>query len=103
MSLKATDPNPVDGAIGVDTMADLSWTAGPYTASHDVYLGTTNPPPFKGNQIATTFDPGTMDQSTIYYWRIDEVGTYGTITGTVWSFKTYGPPVPPPPPLSAFK
>jgi hypothetical protein len=29
-----------------------------------------------------------MDSATTYYWRIDEVNTYGTTTGTVWSFTT---------------
>jgi len=59
-----------------------------------VYFGTTNPPPFIGNQTATIFYPGTMTISTTYYWRIDEVGPYGgTTTGTVWSFTTeLGPP-----------
>ncbi len=43
---------------------------------------------FKGNQTTTTFDPGTLDYATTYYWRIDEINTIGTTTGTVWSFTT---------------
>ncbi len=45
-------------------------------------------PVFKGNQTGTTFDPGTMDAGTTYYWRIDEVSAGGTTTGNVWSFTT---------------
>jgi hypothetical protein len=97
MAPQASNPNPPDGATGVSTTADLSWTADPGAASHDVYFGTTSPPPFIQNQTATTFDPGTMAYSTKYYWRIDEVGTYGTITGTVWSFWTTISPPPPQP------
>jgi len=41
---------------------------------------------FKGNQTATTYDPGTLANSTTYYWRIDEVNAKGTTTGKVWSF-----------------
>jgi P pilus assembly chaperone PapD len=66
----------------------LSWTAGSGATSHDVYFGTSSPGSFQGNQTATTFDPGTMANSTTYYWRIDEVNAGGTTTGTVWSFTT---------------
>ncbi|MHC4642282.1 MAG: hypothetical protein ACYS32_11610, partial [Planctomycetota bacterium] len=76
---------------------DLSWTAGVGATSHDVYFGTSNPPPFLLNQATTTFDPGTMAYGTTYYWRIDEVDAYGTITGTAWSFTTIMSPPPPPP------
>jgi len=43
---------------------------------------------YKGNQTATSYDPGTLAVGTTYYWRIDEV--HGSITekGTVWSFTT---------------
>jgi len=50
---------------------------------------------FKGNQTATTFDPGTMDYSTPYYWRIDEVNAAGKTTGVVWSFTTEALVLPP--------
>lgn len=92
---QAGNPNPPDGAAEVDAEADLSWSAGSYAASHDVYFGTSNPPAFCGNQTATTFEPGTMAYLTKYYWRIDEVNSSGTTIGTVWSFTTG--PMPPPP------
>jgi hypothetical protein len=85
---KASNPDPVDGALGVDIDADLSWTAGASATSHDVYFGTSSPGTFRGNQTATTFDPGMMAGSTTYYWRIDSVNGSGKTTGTVWSFTT---------------
>jgi len=91
---QASNPNPADGATEVSTTADLSWTAGSGATSHDVYFGTTNPPPFIGNQAATTFDPGTSAPSTTYYWRIDEVNAWGKTTGTVWHFTTESGPPP---------
>jgi hypothetical protein len=94
---QATNPNPADGSIDVDIDADLSWTAGPKAVSHDIYFGTANPPQFIGNQTATTFDPGTMIGNMRYYWRIDEVNSSWTTTGTVWTFTTILPPPPPPP------
>ncbi len=87
---QASNPNPADGARWVSPYANLSWTAGSGAVSHDVYFGTTSPGAFRGNQTATTFDPGTMSASRTYYWRIDEVNPSGTTTGTVWSFITTG-------------
>jgi predicted outer membrane repeat protein len=90
---QASNPNPADGATEVVTTVALSWTAGSGAMSHDVYFGTTSPGEFKGNQTNTTFDPGAMAPGITYYWRIDEVSTWGTTTGEVWSFTTIvGPP-----------
>jgi methionine-rich copper-binding protein CopC len=89
----ASNPNPQDATVGHASNTDLSWTAGLDAVSRNVYLGT-NPSPgaseLKGNQTATTFDPGTLANGT-YYWRIDEVNADGTTTGPVWSFAV-GPP-----------
>ena len=92
----ATNPSPANGATGVSVNnPTLSWTAGSRATSHDVYFGTSNPPTFRQNQTGTTYAPGTLTESTTYYWRIDEKGTVGTTTGTVWSFGTVAiPPGP---------
>jgi len=84
---QASRPYPPDGATDVWPIK-LSWFACPDATSHDVYLGTTNPPPFIQNQTDTTFDTGIMNTKTWYYWRIDEVKSTGTTTGTVWTFQT---------------
>ena len=93
---QASNPNPLDGTSISNLEADLSWTAGFNATSHNVYFGTSSPPAFRGNQAATTFDPGTMTFHTTYYWRINEVNAYGTTTGTVWRFTIFEPPPPPP-------
>ncbi len=85
---KAYSPSPVNIALNVALNATLSWTAGPGAGSHDVYFGTTNPPPSIGNQTAATYNPGALAASKTYYWRIDEVGGSGTVTGDLWSFTT---------------
>ena len=83
--------------LALSLSSDLSWTAGANAASHDVYLGTNyntvlnadnSSPEYNGNQTLTTFDPGSLSQNTTYYWRIDEVNSYGTTPGVVWSFTT---------------
>jgi glucose/arabinose dehydrogenase len=84
---QASNPNPANGAMEVDPNADLSWAAFKAT-SHDVFFGTSIPPPFIGNQTDTTFDPGTMVHNSTYYWRIDAVNGWGIATGTVWGFVT---------------
>jgi hypothetical protein len=91
----ATNPSPANAATDQTLSVDLSWTAGAGADSHDVYFGTDSTPDageFKGNQTGVTYDPGTLSANTTYYWRIDEVNTNGTTTGTVWSFTTYGSP-----------
>lgn len=92
---QATDPNPANGASNVLTDADLSWTTGAYAGTaaitHDVYFGTDPTPDageFQGNQPGNTFDPGPLSEGVTYFWRIDEVGPFGTTTGVVWSFTT---------------
>ncbi|MDH4240699.1 MAG: nitroreductase family protein [Phycisphaerae bacterium] len=94
---QAGNPNPSDVATDVNTTTNLSWTSGSGATSHDVYFGMTNPPPFIGNQVATTFVPGTMYYNATYYWRIDEVNGWGKTKGIVWSFTTTTIPPPPPP------
>ena len=84
----AAIPLPVDGAQNVATDAQLSWTAGLYTASHDVYFGTNPSPAFQGNQAGASFDPGALLDATTYYWSIAEVNNTGTTAGSVWSFTT---------------
>jgi len=89
----ALNPHPLDGAVGLLPDTDLSWTAGLFSTSSDVYFGTDPTPDsgeFQDNVTGATFDPGTLSVGT-YYWRIDAVNDEGTTTGEVWSF-TVGTP-----------
>ncbi|MFH1101250.1 MAG: Ig-like domain-containing protein [Methanobacteriota archaeon] len=90
-----SSPNPSNGATSVDINADLSWTGGDPdpgdTVTYDVYFGTVNPPSSKvsANQSGTTYDPGTLTYSTVYYWKIIAWDTHNARTnGPVWSFTT---------------
>jgi len=93
VELKATSPDPADGATEVAKTVTLSWTPGGTAASHDVYLsadqqavidGTT----LIGNQAETSFSPADLEKGITYYWRVDEIEADGTTkhTGDVWSF-----------------
>ncbi len=90
-----TSPSPSNNTTNVLRTASLSWSAGHCASSHDVYFGTTNPPPFVVNQSGMTYDPpGAMVYATRYYWRIDEVNSAGTTTGSTWTFVTEYPALP---------
>ena len=97
--LTAYNPQPQDGAKGVNVDADLSWSPGADAIMHDVYLGTDKANvtdgasgTFKGKHVTTSYDPGTLAKGTTYFWRIDEVEGDGTKhKGRVWSFTTEGP------------
>jgi hypothetical protein len=92
IKLEAGNLSPANGAIAVGIDADLSWSAGSLAVSHDVYFGTEVPPALVGNQEGTSYDPGTLEYGTTYYWQIDEVEADGTVRpGALLSFKTTTP------------
>ena len=111
---KAARPNPEDGALITQTWQTLTWTAGEFALSHDVYLGDNyddvlngTGDTFRGNQTATFATvgfpgfpyPEGLVPGTTYYWRIDainEADPNSPWTGHVWSFsvapqKAYNP------------
>ncbi len=94
----ATSPNPANSASELGLSTQLSWSSGALTNSHNVYFGTNSSlgaGDLQGSQAlaATSFDPGPLDYSTTYYWRIDEVNGDGTTQGATWSFSTEAAPI----------
>ncbi|MFH1718680.1 MAG: PA14 domain-containing protein [Planctomycetota bacterium] len=110
----ARRPDPKDGALHSDTWITMSWNAGDFAVSHDVYLGDNfddvnngTGDAFRGNQASTYFVagfpgfpyPDGLVPGTTYYWRIDEVNDADPNSpwkGPVWSFsvppkKAYNP------------
>jgi len=100
----AFGPVPKDTALHEDTWINLSWRAGDFAASHDVYIGDNfddvnagAESTFQGNQTDTFFVvgfpgfpyPDGLVPGTTYYWRIDEVNDTEPNSpwkGDVWSF-----------------
>jgi hypothetical protein len=98
----AKEPAPEDGATDVLSGAAVSWTAGQFAATHDVYFGTVfddvndagrDDP--KGvlvsqDQVDASYDPdGQLEYGQTYFWRIDEVNAAPDSTifkGLTWSF-----------------
>jgi hypothetical protein len=100
----ASGPTPADGTLHEDTWVNLSWRAGDFAVSHDVYFGENFDDvndgaevTFQGNQAATFLVagfpgfpyPDGLVPGTTYYWRIDEVNDTEPNSpwkGSVWSF-----------------
>jgi len=100
----ALGPVPKDTALHEDTWVNLSWRAGDFAVSHDVYLGDNYDDvndgaesTFRGNQADTFYVagfpgfpyPDGLVPGTTYYWRIDEVNDTEPNSpwkGDVWSF-----------------
>jgi len=100
---QAGAPDPEHEAVDVPRDTTLNWTPGTYAGTHDVYFGGT----FEDvngasransldvlvsqGQDAETYNPGRLEFSQTYYWRVDEVNATPDntiITGRVWSFMT---------------
>ena len=104
ISPQAWGPTPKDGELYTQTWASLSWRAGPFAVSHDVYIGgnfddvdSGAADTFIGNQGGTSLVvgfpgfplPDGLVPGTTYYWRIDEVNEADPNSpwkGDVWSF-----------------
>ncbi len=98
----AHSASPANGAEGVKLTSDLTWGAGDFAASHEVYVGadadavanaTKASPEYKGSKALgdESLDPGLLDFDATYYWRVDEVNATNSDspwTGNVWSFWT---------------
>ncbi|MHC4536178.1 MAG: LamG-like jellyroll fold domain-containing protein [Planctomycetota bacterium] len=100
----ALSPNPPIGAMIQDTWANLSWRAGDFAVSHNIYVGDNFDDinagaegTFIGNQADTFIIvgfpgfpyPDGLVPGTTYYWRIDEVNDTEPNSpwkGDVWSF-----------------
>jgi len=89
-----SNPSPSNHATGLDVNADLSWTCSDPdtgdTLTYDVYLGTTTSPSLvSSGQASSSYDPGTMNPGTKYYWKIDAWDNHGATTpGPLWDFTT---------------
>jgi len=93
------NPQPANGALDVQTVATLSWTAAETATSHELYFGadaeavgsaTTASPEYIGPRAlgAESYDPGALGWHSSYAWRVDEVYPDKTVKGLVWTFVT---------------
>ncbi len=88
-----TNPSPTNGAINKSISSTLSWNCSDPNGdplTYSVYFGTANNPPLvASNQSNASYNPGQLNNNTIYYWKIvakDNLGA--TTSGPVWNFST---------------
>jgi hypothetical protein len=100
--VRANNPSPANGIVGVKLVSNLTWQPGESAASHEVYLGTDADavanatkasPQYKGSKQLgeEIFDPGRLAFDTEYFWRIDEVNSASPDSpwiGNTWTFAT---------------
>jgi hypothetical protein len=94
-------PTPADAANNAQLTSSLTWYAGKGALKHHLYFGGDADAVAGGtaevdqglfDAAATTFDPGTLDALTTYYWRVDENKAGNVVlAGPVWSFSTVLP------------
>ena len=90
------NPSPTDNSLGVLVNTDLGWTGGDPdpedTVTYDVYFEANDSTPdltASNNQSNTTYNPGTLNYNTHYYWEIIAKDNHGNETpGPVWNFTT---------------
>ena len=88
-----SNPSPTNGATNVLLTATLSWAGGDPDGdlvTYDVYFGTSSSPPqLVSNQSEITYDPGTMQILTTYYWKIIAWDNHGAnTTNLTWNLTT---------------
>jgi len=88
-----SNPFPTNGSVNVSIMAQLSWTGGDPdndTVTYNVFFGTNQTPGQVATNISTTtYNPGTMNFSTNYYWKIIAWDNQSQSTaGPLWEFTT---------------
>jgi hypothetical protein len=100
--VRAMSPSPMNGASGTKMTPILTWGAGDFASSHEVYFGTDanavkaadkSSPEYKGTKTLgdEIYDPGKLAWFTQYFWRVDEVNAVhpdSPWVGNLWSFTT---------------
>ena len=95
-----TSPSPSSGAGGVSTAPTLSWAASGNATSYDVFFGTASTPSLATTVTGTSYKPGSLAQSTRYYWRVLAKDSAGSTSSATWSFTTDAPTTTPSGPAS---
>ncbi|MHC4755724.1 MAG: hypothetical protein ACYTBP_11335, partial [Planctomycetota bacterium] len=91
----AKNLNPADNADEVNIATNLTWTPGLHAASHDVYFGTDESPPYVTTKSLgdESYSPS-LDYGQTYHWKIVEVnntyvgGSPGPWESPVMTFDT---------------
>ncbi|MHC4662179.1 MAG: C25 family cysteine peptidase [Planctomycetota bacterium] len=84
---------PSDGAIEQTRNVNLDWQDSAGADGYYVYFGASYPPQYVKTESQSVFDPGTLQYSTIYYWKLIAYNVYGNSTEVFGQFTTLDEPV----------
>jgi hypothetical protein len=82
-------PTPHQGEINISRNPTLTWTKVGSRAANTVYFGKTFPPTEAKTVTGNSFQPGNLEEGTVYFWRVND--------NDVWYFRTEGTVKPRPP------
>jgi hypothetical protein len=90
---------PPDGATNINVGTDIGWYGGDPdwfdSVTYDVYFEADDSTPdvlVSDDQTGTSYDPGTLEYSTTYYWQIISEDNHAASTpGPIWHFTTREP------------
>lgn len=91
--------SPANSAINQALATTLNWSAGSgLPTGFRIYFGTNNPPTniVNGTDLGSvyTYNPGTLNYGTTYYWQVVPYNANGNATNCpVWSFSTMANPL----------
>jgi DMSO/TMAO reductase YedYZ molybdopterin-dependent catalytic subunit len=97
---EASDPSPADGQDNVALTPVLAWTPQGDSVHNDIYFGKDpgsvataahDSKEFLGSVSDNRFAlEQTLEPDTVYYWRIDRIGSKCIKFGDIWSFRIVG-------------
>jgi VCBS repeat-containing protein len=90
---KPSNPVPSNNSENVSIFTELKWDGGDPdgdSVHYSIFLGETTPPPLiLENYTSTVYDPGDMNFTTRYYWKIIAYDEFDTMSeGPIWTFLT---------------
>ncbi len=90
---QATNPNPVNGATGVDiNLAAISWTNGTGTAPTQIEVRFDGAVVYTGHSVTSYTIPGPLAYSTNYNWQVNGSDGICWNNGPIWTFTTMDDP-----------
>lgn len=93
-------PSPASGATNINIMPELHWSCVDQdgnSLTYTVYMGknTTSLPVVASGLTVSYFQPGTLDYSQKYYWKVRASDGSETTMGQRWDFTTIAEDIPP--------
>jgi len=87
-----SNPVPSNGSSNIEVNSNLTWSCNDPDGdalTYDVYFGTSsNPPLVSSNQSSSTYDLGTMNYETTYYWKIIASDGELETASPIWDYTT---------------